>query len=71
VPGFATITDVMAAAGNSLASFPKTTTAGPARSLQEALKNALDKANNNQNFVQGQACDVNYSVTEPSCISAP
>jgi SdrD B-like protein len=70
VPNFATIGDLMAAANNSLASSPNTTTAGPARTLQEALKNALDKANNNQNFVQSQACDVNYSVVEPSCIPA-
>jgi SdrD B-like protein len=68
VPGFASITDLMAAANNSLGSNPNTTAAGSVRTLQEALKNALDKANNNQNFVQPEACDVNYSVTEPSCI---
>jgi len=70
VPGFATISALMAAANNSLGSNPNTTTAGAARTLQEALKNALDNANNNQNFVQPEACDVNYSVNEPSCIQA-
>lgn len=70
VAGFASISDLMTAANNSLGTSPNTTTAGPARTLQEALKNALDKANNNLNFVQAEACDINYSVSEASCIPA-
>ena len=32
----------------------------PARSYQEALKNALDKANNNLNFVQPTPCPFSF-----------
>ena len=38
------------------------------RPIQECLKNALDDGNNNKNFVQAEACDVNYSGLEPSCL---
>ena len=30
------------------------------RNYQEALKNAIDKANNNLNFVQPEPCEVEY-----------
>ena len=62
----------MAEADASLASNPVTKTAGATRTYQEALKSALDKANNNLNFVQPSAssCDVSYSANEPSCVPA-
>jgi hypothetical protein len=41
----------MSAANSSLASNPITTASGPARTCQEFMKNALDGANNNQNFL--------------------
>jgi hypothetical protein len=43
--GFATVNDVIAEANASLGSYPGD------RAYQEALKNALDNANNNRNFV--------------------
>jgi len=33
------------------------------RAHQKCLKDALDNGNNNKNFVQAEACDVNYSDT--------
>ena len=53
--GFATVNAVMAEANTELGLHPDTTSgsSGDAfRSYQEALKNALDRANNNLNFVQ-------------------
>ncbi|HXI55948.1 MAG TPA: hypothetical protein VNO55_07810 [Polyangia bacterium] len=50
--GFATVSAVMVEADSSLAANGNTTAAGPLRTSQEALKNALDAANNNLNFVQ-------------------
>jgi hypothetical protein len=49
---FITINDLMAAANSSLLAHPVTKTAGTDRSYQECLKNALDNANNNLNFVE-------------------
>jgi hypothetical protein len=51
INGFATIGDVMAAANTSLLTNNVTVASGATRTYQEALKNALDKANNNLNFV--------------------
>ena len=66
--GFTTIAALLNDANTTLGTNSNTTSAGPARTLQEAIKNALDHANNNVNFVQPQACDINYAITEPSCI---
>jgi hypothetical protein len=66
--GFTTISALMTDANNTLGTNPNTTAAGPVRTLQEAIKNALDHANNNINFVQPTACDVNYAPAEPSCV---
>ena len=49
--GFATVANVMAEANTSLGLYGMTTVAGTLRAHQEALKNALDRANNNRNFV--------------------
>jgi hypothetical protein len=54
--GFATVNAVMAAANAALCADGVTLSGDPNRSLQEALKTALDKANNNQNFVQSGPC---------------
>jgi hypothetical protein len=60
--GFATVCAVMAEANASLLAHPNTIAADADRTKQEALKNALDKANNNLNFVQGTPCP--FSFTE-------
>ena len=57
---FITIADLTAAADASLGLNGLTIAAGPARVYQEALKNALDRANNNRNFVQPGPCPVVY-----------
>jgi hypothetical protein len=59
--GFATVNAVMAEADGDLATNNVTTAAGPARTHQEALKNALDKANNNLTFVQATPCAFTFS----------
>ena len=60
----------MTNADSQLAGHPITTAAlDPAnRAIQECLKNTLDAANNNQNFVQAAPCEVNYSGLETSCL---
>ncbi len=50
--GFATVNEVMAEANNSLGANGNTVASGATRLYQEALKNALDTANNNLTFVQ-------------------
>jgi hypothetical protein len=59
--GFATVADVMGEANASLGANPFTIAAGPVRSYQEALKNALDNANNNKNFVQSSPCAFSFA----------
>jgi hypothetical protein len=58
--GFATIGAVMTEANASLLAYPFTVASGTVRSRQEALKNALDKANNNLNFVQATPCAFSF-----------
>jgi hypothetical protein len=61
--GFATVRAILAEAEAELCAHPDTTTGGvngSFRSYQEALKNALDKANNNLNFVQGTPCPFSF-----------
>jgi hypothetical protein len=64
---FITITDLMAAANGALCADGFTPSGDPNRATQEILKDALDDANNNLNFVQATPCDVNYSNEEGSC----
>ena len=61
--GFATINAVMAEANTLLGSAnPLLITSGnPARPRAEALKTALDRANNNLNFVQSTPCAFSFS----------
>ena len=63
--GFETINQLMTDANTLLAAPGNYTVAASAlRSLEEKVKNALDKANNNLNFVQPSACQVNYSIND-------
>jgi hypothetical protein len=59
--GFASVNAVMAEANASLLANPYTVAAGATRTYQEALKNALDRANNNLNFVQSSACAFSFA----------
>ena len=58
--GFVSINDLIAAANASLGTDGSTVAAGPIRSYQECLKNALDKGNNNLNFVQATPCPFSF-----------
>jgi hypothetical protein len=62
--GFTTINAVRTAANASLGADGLTLADDPNRAEQECLKNALDDANNNLNFVQAQPCDVIYPIEE-------
>ena len=60
--GFIKVSDLMAAANSIL--FPPgnlVLTANPLRNYEEALKNALDSANNNLTFVQSEPCVHTFS----------
>jgi hypothetical protein len=57
---FITITDLMSAANAELYAHPKTLSGSPYRAYQECLKNALDAANNNVNFVQPTPCSFSF-----------
>jgi hypothetical protein len=59
--GYATISALMTEANTALGANGNTTAAGPDRTYQEALKNALDKANNNLNFVQAAPCAFTFA----------
>ena len=63
VNGFATVNAVMAEANTELGTLTGglTVTAGAERTYQEALKNALDKANNNLTFVQSAPCAYSFA----------
>jgi hypothetical protein len=58
--GFATVDAVIAEANAELGLHGKALSGDSWRSYQEALKNALDKANNNLNFVQGEPCPFTF-----------
>jgi len=58
--GFISINDLMTAANQSLLDHPLTQAGSPDRACQEALKNALDDANNNKNFVQSSPCAFSF-----------
>jgi hypothetical protein len=62
--GFATVNAVMSEANTELGLHGVTISGGVGdafRAYQEALKNALDKANNNLNFVQGTPCPFSFA----------
>lgn len=58
--GFISVNDVMTAANQSLFDHPLTRAGSPDRACQEALKNALDDANNNKNFTQSAPCTFSF-----------
>jgi len=57
---FISINDLMAAANAELCAHPYTLS-GSVRAHQECLKNALDDANNNRNFVESSPCPFSFS----------
>lgn len=59
---FITINDLISKANESLKSYPLTLSGHPARAEQECLKNALDWANNNKNFVQPEPCSFSFET---------
>lgn len=59
--GYTTVNALIAEADASLLADPVTVAAGPARTYQEGLKNALDKGNNNLNFVQATPCAFSFA----------
>jgi hypothetical protein len=58
--GFATVNAVMAEANVELGLHGLTLADSPYRAYQEALKNALDNANNNKSFVQPTPCAFSF-----------
>lgn len=58
--GFATVGAVMTEANTSLGLNGLVLSGNPERAYQEALKNALDNANNNLTFVQGEPCQFSF-----------
>jgi hypothetical protein len=58
--GFATVNAVMAEANTELGLHGLTLSGSPYRSYQEALKNALDKANNSLTFAQEKPCPFSF-----------
>jgi len=59
--GFITIDDLMTAANNALCANGNTNFASADRTYQECLKNTLDSANNNLNFVQSTPCPFSFA----------
>lgn len=59
--GFATVNAVMAEANAELGLHGLVLDGSPYRAYQEALKNALDKANNNKTFVQPTPCPFTFA----------
>lgn len=65
VTGFLTINDLMTAANTELGLHGLVLAGDPARAYQEALKNALDDANNNKIFVQPEPCPFTFAPDQP------
>ena len=59
--GFASVSDVIAEANTELGLNGLTLSGSPFRAYQEALKNALDNANNNKTFAQSQPCAFTFA----------
>lgn len=70
--GFISINDLMAAANTSLCAHGYTPSGDPNRAYQECLKNALDDANNNKNFVQAPGtCPATFNTTDTCPFTSP
>lgn len=59
--GFISVNDLMTAANNALGADGYTPAGDSNRAFQGALKNALDAANNNKNFVQTTPCAFSFA----------
>jgi hypothetical protein len=59
--GFATVASITSEANTELGAYGVTPSGSPYRARQEALKWALDNANNNLGFVQGTPCAFSFS----------
>lgn len=59
--GFATVSDVMEEANEALGEHPTAYSGDPWRGYQEALKDALDNANNDLSFVQPEPCPFSFA----------
>jgi len=59
--GFISVNDLMTAANTALGADGYTPAGDPNRAFQGALKNALDAANNNKNFVQTTPCAFSFA----------
>jgi len=59
--GFISITDLMSAAAAEIQAHALTTVGSPDRAGQEALKDALEDANNNKNFTQSSPSTFSFS----------
>lgn len=77
---FKSVCTLMGLANTELGAHGSVLSGSPFRAYQEALKNALDRANNDQNFVQGSAgqcgvvnntIDSSISFTYPASFSIP
>jgi hypothetical protein len=77
---FKTVCQLMTLANTELGLHGSVLSGSSFRAYQEALKNALDRANNDQNFVQGSAgqcgivdgtVDQNLSFTYPANVAIP
>ncbi len=61
VTGFLTINDLLGAANTELGNHGAAVSGTSYRAYQEALKNALDDANNNKNFLQAAPCPFTFA----------
>lgn len=62
IAGFASVNVIMTEANNFLCANPIISSGNSLLPTAEAIKNALDKANNNLNFVQSQPCEVSQTA---------
>ena len=58
--GFISVNDLMTAAAAEIQAHGKTDSSSPYRGYQEALKTALEDANNNRTFTQSVPCSVSF-----------
>lgn len=67
--GFATVATVMNAAANALESYPYTPAGHAQRTVLEAIKNALDMANNNRSFVKPTPCVYTFPLLSTTSVA--
>ena len=60
--GFASVDAILSEANSELGAHALTLSGSPFRTYQQALKNALDEANNNKNFVQKNPCEFTFAA---------